>query len=340
MATFIRFLLMLCSLFIAQSLWAQLDSAEVTFQVDLSGWAVAPEGIHIAGTFQNWNPSSTPLTEGADGVWSRTIKLPPGDIEFKYINGDAWGLEEFVSPACGVSDGMGGNNRVFQVGGNDTTIALHCFANCGQCTFSTFFQVDVSAYLDSFSVDSVYVSGTMNNWCDTCDQMYDTDGDGIYGRSLTLVKGEYQFLFSINGNMLEQFTSADTCTVSLGGEAYGPFVRTFSLKKFTVLDSFCWNSCAVCADMSTGIFPQQAAIDLQTYPNPAREGLYVEADFGEWEATILQLFTSDGQLVFQEYLRAQFLNTKIPTEKLPNGLYFLSLRNGQGILSKKIVVKN
>ncbi|MGY8929519.1 MAG: hypothetical protein ACKVHK_07600, partial [Flavobacteriales bacterium] len=46
-------------------------STNVTFSVDMSGEIVSPDGVHIAGGFQGWDPALTELTDDdMDGVYS------------------------------------------------------------------------------------------------------------------------------------------------------------------------------------------------------------------------------------------------------------------------------
>ena len=47
----------------------------VTFKVDMTGQTVSPNGVHVAGSFQNWDPSTTALTNTSGNIWSVTIPL-------------------------------------------------------------------------------------------------------------------------------------------------------------------------------------------------------------------------------------------------------------------------
>ena len=48
----------------------------------------------------------------------------------------------------------------------------------GNCLYDVHFQVDMSTFQGSFS--GVYVNGTFNGWCGTCNQLLDDNGNGIY----------------------------------------------------------------------------------------------------------------------------------------------------------------
>jgi len=45
----------------------------------------------------------------------------------------------------------------------------------------------------------VYVNGTFNNWCGSCNKMADDDGDGIYEAKVLVNKGRIEYKFTIDG---------------------------------------------------------------------------------------------------------------------------------------------
>ena len=45
----------------------------------------------VAGTFNDWDTSRTPLHKEANGSWKATVWLPPGRYEYKFvIDGAQW----------------------------------------------------------------------------------------------------------------------------------------------------------------------------------------------------------------------------------------------------------
>ncbi|MGB3465262.1 MAG: carbohydrate-binding module family 20 domain-containing protein, partial [Cyclobacteriaceae bacterium] len=78
---------------------AQVD---VTFRVDMNGETVSGNGVHIAGTINDWNPSATALTdEDSDGIYKVTLSLNPGEFhEFKFINDNDWPGQEIPGEVC------------------------------------------------------------------------------------------------------------------------------------------------------------------------------------------------------------------------------------------------
>jgi hypothetical protein len=85
------------------------DSAVVQFVFH----APAAAGVAVAGSFNGWNPTATPLAR-LDGVWTITLALPAGRYEYAFVvDGQRW-LADPAAPA--VDDGFGRRNSVIAVG--------------------------------------------------------------------------------------------------------------------------------------------------------------------------------------------------------------------------------
>ena len=76
------------SLFFLVKTNAQISN--ITFNVDMNTTAISPEGVYIAGSFQNWDPSTHELYDlDFDGIYSITIPLEnDSTFEYKFINGN------------------------------------------------------------------------------------------------------------------------------------------------------------------------------------------------------------------------------------------------------------
>lgn len=76
--------------------------------------------VYLAGTFNGWDPTATPLTRRADGTWAVTLDLPPGRYEYKFVIDGQWCCEpgcEEPAPSCPhcVPNPFGTMNRVIEV---------------------------------------------------------------------------------------------------------------------------------------------------------------------------------------------------------------------------------
>ncbi len=118
--------------------WSQCTACDVdvTLKVNMA-WevannAISANGVHVAGDFQGWSPSTTPMTDANnDGIYEVTINVPANSsIQYKFINGNAWGADESVPSACVVPTTM---NRGASFTYGDSTLSPVCFGKCTDC---------------------------------------------------------------------------------------------------------------------------------------------------------------------------------------------------------------
>lgn len=114
-------------------------TVDVTLQVNMA-WevannAISANGIHVAGDFQGWDPAATAMTDANnDGIYEVTINVPANSsIQYKFINGNAWGADEAVPAACSVA-GTANRGATFTYG--DSTMAPVCYGKCTDCMAS------------------------------------------------------------------------------------------------------------------------------------------------------------------------------------------------------------
>ncbi len=101
----------------------------ITFQVDLSNEEVSSNGVHLAGSFQEWNPSTLEMLDSdGDMIYSITIPVQANEShEYKFINGLEWGQAEIIELSCGL------NNRSLSTSFQDLILEPVCFNLCGIC---------------------------------------------------------------------------------------------------------------------------------------------------------------------------------------------------------------
>jgi chromosome partitioning protein len=46
--------------------------------------------VAVAGNFNDWDPSRTPLTAAPEGTWKATVWLPAGRYEYRFIVDGEW----------------------------------------------------------------------------------------------------------------------------------------------------------------------------------------------------------------------------------------------------------
>lgn len=169
----------------------------VTFQVDMNGISVPAEGVHVAGSLNGWDTVASPLTDQGNGIHAITVELVPGtDIEYKFLNGNAWGTEETAPADCTV----GSNNRLFTVPTSNVILDVVPFSGCpaNNPTQSVTFSVDMSG--QTVSPNGVHIAGNFQAWDPGATQLNLTSGD-IYETTVTILSSistlQYKF---VNGN--------------------------------------------------------------------------------------------------------------------------------------------
>ena len=77
-------------------------AAKKTSQVDRKARAtefsyLAPHALSVflAGSFNQWNPSSHPLKKDERGTWKITLPLTPGRYEYRFVTDGKWENDPF-----------------------------------------------------------------------------------------------------------------------------------------------------------------------------------------------------------------------------------------------------
>jgi chromosome partitioning protein len=70
--------------------------------------------VRVVGTFNEWTADDASLMEKLEeGLWSKVIRLPPGEHQYKFIVDDTW-MEDRDNPDA-VQDPYGGKNSIINV---------------------------------------------------------------------------------------------------------------------------------------------------------------------------------------------------------------------------------
>jgi 1,4-alpha-glucan branching enzyme len=267
----------------------------VTFRVDMSQQTVSPDGVHIAGSFQGWDPGATPMIDAGNGIFTYTTQILPGEeVQYKYINGNTWAGEETVPEACGTPNGTGGFNRYFTMTAADTLLGLVCFSECGPCQGSTF--VDVVFYVDmsqqTVSPDGVNLAGSFQGWNPSSTPMAYL-ASGIYQATVLLQEGQYIEYKFVNGS---DWSGAEQVPAECGvATGVGGFNRYLTVPAGgTSLPYVCFSSCDPCL---VGI-PEEQSVDLKIYPNPSTGHITIEWNQSFPESLVFRLTSITGQELY------------------------------------------
>ncbi|MFN3167390.1 MAG: alpha amylase N-terminal ig-like domain-containing protein [Phycisphaeraceae bacterium] len=77
----------------------------------------APNRVHLAGSFNQWSPSATPMNRADDGTWSVTLDLDDGVHHYKFVlDQTRWVNDPASDRDYEVADGHGGVNSAVLIG--------------------------------------------------------------------------------------------------------------------------------------------------------------------------------------------------------------------------------
>ena len=144
----------------------------VRFRVDMANEEVSEFGVHVAGSFQGWDPAATELTDPDGDMVYETIQSfeadSTGQVVFKFINGNDWSdVNELIDVACGDESG----NRVLTLDAADIVLSAnesgspYCFNSCGSCVapLAVTFNIDMTV-VASVSENGVHIAGSFQGW--------------------------------------------------------------------------------------------------------------------------------------------------------------------------------
>ncbi|MBL0316164.1 MAG: T9SS type A sorting domain-containing protein [Flavobacteriales bacterium] len=287
---------------------------QITFLVNMNEQTVSPDGVHLVGNFQGWDPASTAMTDvDGDGVYSVTIEADEwANLSFKFINGNTFDGVEIVPASCGLPDGNGGNNRLLETGSVDVTFGPMCFGACTDCitnpaTVNVTFLVNMSDVV--VDANGVHLAGSIQGWDPASTPMTDTDADGIYEVTLEAQVNSFaQFRF-LNGNDWPMSESVPAvCGIDDG---FGGLNRSIAIgTQDMTFGPVCFGACVDCEDV---VVPTTVNVTFQV--NMANEtvsadGVHIAGSFQGWNPASSLMTDADSDGIY-EYTTAIDTNSQV-----------------------------
>jgi 1,4-alpha-glucan branching enzyme len=56
--------------------------------------------VFLVGNFNDWNPKKHPMHQKKNGTWTKTVMVPPGMYEYKFLVDGRWEEDSQNSVAC------------------------------------------------------------------------------------------------------------------------------------------------------------------------------------------------------------------------------------------------
>jgi len=266
------------------------QTRQVTFMVDMTKESISPNGVFLAGSFNNWSTTQNPMTWTGNSLYTVTMNLSEGQgYTYRFVNGNSVSGMETVPAACGVPNTGGTYDRSVTVPAADTTLPVVCFSMCTGCPadVNVTFRVDMQHM--TISPEGVHVAGTFNNWSYAQSLMTQTT-PFIYEYTQIMEEGSYQEFLFVNG-----YTAAGLENPPVACTANGH--RYFTVPGHdTVLTAYCFDSCVAC-----GTVPQfrnvTFRVDLANADSIAASGIYMAGSFQGWIPGVTAM-TLAGDSVF------------------------------------------
>ncbi len=188
---------------------AEAAAGGATFSLE----APDADEVHVAGEFNDWNPTADALTDpDGDGVFETTLDLAPGSYAYKFVVDGTW--QEDPNATESVDDGFGGQNSVVEVtadGGGSATPQSTPAAGEGERL--------VRFVAEAPGAQQVFLSGDFNGWDPQGRRMTDPDGDGTFETVLPLEVGrEYLYKFVIDGTWTTDESATAFADDGFGGQ--------------------------------------------------------------------------------------------------------------------------
>jgi len=240
-------------------------SVPVTFQVDMSNQFVSPDGVHIAGMFDDWwNPAGYDLTDEGGGIYAITLNLSAGgNYEYKFINGNDWPYAESVPGECAQN-----TNRFIDVSGA-VTLDPVCFGTCGACEPASMVTFTVNM-ANKDVTNGVFIAGSFQGWNPGATPMTLME-DAYYSVTVIIPVGQtVEYKFVNNGDDWENVPGC--CNQNNN--------RYFTVPDEDVsLDAVCFGSCYDCMEGMVDITLQ---VDMNS-EEISLDGVHIAGSFQGWD---------------------------------------------------------
>ncbi len=320
------------------------QSGNVTFQVDMNEYGGSTaEGVFINGTFNEWCGTCSPLDDSdGDGVWVATItNLPLDTFEYKYTIGD-WTVQEELTDGseCTQTTIDGQNTFVnrYIIVTQDAIVDTVCWNSCDACgveptTANVTFRVDMNDYTGS-TAEGIFINGSFNNWCGTCNPMDDSDGDGVWEVALPVPIDTIEYKYTVgNWSDQETFTEGEFCTSTIDGFTNRSLIVTENI----ALDAACWNSCSACTGTAVNELDYLQLFEIS--PNPTKGSLTISLSLSEQKNVSVLLVDILGQTLISEAYNGSGEQIRFDVSSMAEGIYFVIIQAEEGLALQKVMIQ-
>ena len=166
--------------------------ANVTFHVDMNLYGdLGASTVFVNGSFNGWCGACNPMADAdGDGIWSVTLPLDPGTIEYKFTV-DGWNNQEnFAGGESCTSTIDGYTNRTLTFDA-DTELDVVCWGSCDACPDEVIYH-DLTLEVNTANIvvgpNGMYAGGGVLGDAQAV-ALSDDDADGIWSATISVLEG-------------------------------------------------------------------------------------------------------------------------------------------------------
>ena len=166
--------------------------ANVTFHVDMNLYGDLGEStVFVNGSFNGWCGACNPMSDPeGDGIWSVTLPLDPGTIEYKFTV-DGWNNQEnFAGGESCTSTIDGYTNRTLTFDA-DTNLDVVCWGSCEACPDEVIYH-DLTLEVNTANIEvgpnGMFAGGGVLGDAQAV-ALSDDDADGIWSATISVLEG-------------------------------------------------------------------------------------------------------------------------------------------------------
>jgi 1,4-alpha-glucan branching enzyme len=190
----------------------------VTFRCDASGAG----NVCLAGEFNSWSVSASPMQKGGD-AWTLVMNLAPGSYMYKFVVDGNW-KQDANNPES-APDGLGGKNSVIRVGAGRaaapavapaTTPAAKATSVPATVKPATGGTCSVTFSHAAPGAGKVCLAGEFNGWSESANPM--ANKDGTWTLVMDLAPGSFMYKFVVDGTWTVDPGNENTADDGFGGK--------------------------------------------------------------------------------------------------------------------------
>jgi hypothetical protein len=250
--------------------WQQVPGSGPNPALDVCGTPIAPHN--------GANPSMTYAYDGTNNTLSvyglgAHMGLP------KAINGaeinDPANASDTITYLATISNGGNTMTLDVNIGPGYWRFIYNRTQLVPVANYNVTFRVDMAQYGGN-TANGVFVNGSFNAWCGTCNPMTNTTGS-IWEVTLPLAPSAIEYKFTVDGwNVQENFTGTEACIDPIND---GFFNRYHVVAGDITLAPVCFNSCDICTNDITFL------VNMNDYVNGGGStalGVFLNGTFNGW----------------------------------------------------------